>query len=214
MADDEPLLDTVVKYIDVHGRKQEMLVSRATARGIRRIRKKYIRDIRRWEEQHVPFAQLTNRVTERQPDPSEDESYARSRLREDYIGLPWEGPLFKFDHLIGESSIWPIPKRDDGRCEACLDRRLEYRQACLLCNRTGRDLAVPVPSKADLAKRKVLAPRRPDGLSGGVGKAKAPKPPTEKQQVAKRDKANRKATARRKAAREAKYAARRARPKF
>lgn len=70
-------------------------------------------------------------------------------------GNPWEGPRYTFTHLLGESPSWP-PLSGDGivdpesqgvwkwtgqgwACAFCGGAKLEVHQACLSCDRTGRD---------------------------------------------------------------------------
>ena len=53
-----------------------------------------------------------------------------------------------FTRLIGEGSIWDGPPE---RYRWCHGRRLGPSEACLDCDRTGRDREIPTPGGAAVA---------------------------------------------------------------
>jgi hypothetical protein len=87
----------------------------------------------------------------------------------------WNGPRFRFRHLIGEAPTWSGPlslgdrvKREgriEWRCRFCHGRTLAWDTYCLACDRCGRELELP----AVLADERSSAPQYvPEKLLGGL----------------------------------------------
>ncbi len=76
-------------------------------------------------------------------------------------GSRWEGPWFRFTLFLGLDRSWPIPGPGKGPCAVCRDAELPVSTYCLWCNRSGRDLAIPKPTPAELSRLQRAHPNPP-----------------------------------------------------
>lgn len=106
---------------------------------------------------------LRKRETRRK---KQEKTFSEMGINPRDLASPWQGPRLSFAWLIGESRTWPGPPtpKAGAKCDFCQGRKLPLYAYCLRCDRCGRDLLIPRPSKVELAR--IRAPKD-DGLKGG-----------------------------------------------
>lgn len=147
------------RYWDSEGVEHELWVPVDLKRELEAIERADRRGEAKWREKHVLMTDLSPEQV------APDRTQPTKTKRED-LGNPWEGPRYHFSHLLGESQIWSGPQRG-GRCRICRGGKLDLGCYCLGCDRSGRDLAIPRPTSAEL--RRIRAHVQEPGLKGGVG---------------------------------------------
>lgn len=170
------LITRWITFRDERGKPRSVRIEASSEAEIGRIERLYARIERqsasaeqRWHKRHTTFTDAGM---------APGAVKAQAELPASKAGYPWEGPVFSFAYLLGESPIWsgpaslwlevPGPKGSVRyACRFCAHlAELPITAACLNCTRTGRDRVIPKGAPRTTRKKLPVA----DGLKGGLGR--------------------------------------------
>lgn len=147
-----------VAYLDADGKLLAVRVTPAVARVLECTKKQIYRDNERWQYKCTPLSRAG--IAEELID-----HVNRPRIYDDAASY-WEGPRQRVTLFVGHDLPWPVPSPPTGGCGICSGVELPRNAYCILCDRSGIEWEIPLPTKSE-------RPRQPadDGLAGGMGRS-------------------------------------------